>query len=118
MTRAPARKAVLILALCAQLAHAQDAGVSDAGFVPSIRFDDAIYALCPDAPLAERHDGGWFLPDLRERRVACIMDTCETDRSRRAREMAGAAPPPSWVWWAAGVVAAGAIGFAAGKLIK
>lgn len=119
--RRTARKATLALALCARLAFAQDAGASDAGAggaSPSIRFDDAIYALCPDAPKAEPVDGGWFLPELRERRVACLMNTCEADRSRRAQEMAGAAPPPSWVWWAVGVVAAGGIGFAVGKLIK
>lgn len=35
------------------------------------------YALCPDAPLAERVDGGWLVSDARDRRISCQRATCE-----------------------------------------
>lgn len=93
---------------------AADGGVSfDAGAPPS--FDGPLYATCPDAPPLEPLDGGWYLPRARGERLSCLMATCESDRSRREKESAVAAPPLWWVWMTTAAVAAGVAGFTIGR---
>ncbi len=36
-----------------------------------------LYTQCPDAPLAEVVDGGYFYPELRAARQNCKLTTCE-----------------------------------------
>ena len=83
-----------MLSLLAALLLAQP----DGGTSESAPFSNAIYAACPDpgdAGLAERVDGGWFLPEVRAQRVSCLLAACEEDRKVRTQTEPKA---PTWVW--------------------
>lgn len=54
---------------------AAGAGPADAG-APD---PDTLYG-CTDAPSAEQVDGGWYLPQLRAERVACLLAACRKHR--------------------------------------
>ena len=45
----------------------------------SSALDGGVRSLyqCPDAPVLERVDGGWFATDARIRRINCQLATCE-----------------------------------------
>lgn len=59
-------KTAALALLLALPAHAADGGL------------EAVWATCPDAPLAEGVDGGWFLSEARARRVECRLAACRT----------------------------------------
>lgn len=82
----------LVSALCAP-ALGQDGGIARAAY------------LCPDAPLAEKVDGGWFVSDEREKRVSCLMAACAADRDELEAQVAA---PVKWI------LASLALGFGAG----
>lgn len=79
---------LLILALVPTLALGQesDAGVEtpDAG-----RWSAAQYSDCPVTDeLAVRTDAGtWVMPDIRFRRVACLMESCRTHDELSTRRL-------------------------------
>lgn len=95
---------------------ATDGGVPpDAG---GLTFSDGLYASCPDAKdaPATQLDGGWFLPEVRAQRVACLMATCET--ARRGEKEIAATPPYWWVAASVAVVGALATGIGVGILVE
>lgn len=72
-----------------------DAGGAYVG--AAVTFTDTIYGTCPVAPPVQVLDGGWkLLSPERAARTACLMEICDTDRMRRAKEQA--AEPAPW-WW-------------------
>lgn len=75
------------------------------------RFSDVVYASCPDAsdagPAVEL-DGGWWLPDPRGPRVACLVESCEM----RREELEAQPASPAWVWLAVGLVVGVSVGVA------
>ncbi len=89
---------------------AVDGGVSAAA---PATFTDAIYGSCPDAPPSvdgsglALPDGGTsdlgsvLLPPLRSARIACLMETCDTDRMGKQKLLDGPAKPLWWVGWVA-----------------
>lgn len=79
---------------------------------------DSIYSTCPAAPPLQAIDGGWVMLFPRAARNACLFETCEADRSRRAAEKAESPPPTQWVVWATGIVMAASAGFSLGKALK
>ena len=108
---------MISLFTCIMLAQADgghDFTVSDAGTVQagvvSTKLTNStqstLYDTCPAAPPAQvifhqEEDGGFnnkwrLLPPERVSRIACIMETCEADRSRREKAMSEAPPPLSW----------------------
>lgn len=94
----------LVLALALSQAPA-DAGVSvDAGAELPANF----YAHCTEAPPLEPVDGGFFLPELRAQRIACMLVTSEREVVRVNNEK------PGWVPWVIGVGAGLAVGVATG----
>jgi len=90
---------------------ATDGGVSDAG----VRFDAALYGSCSEAPPLEPADGGFFMPELRARRLNCLMTTCEVDRREKEHLLVDMPPPPAWWLWASGVTAALVLGAIIGR---
>lgn len=77
------------------------AALPDGGLPPT--FSDTIYSSCPEAPPTVKLDGGWQLvPPERDQRIACLMDTCDTDRMLRKERAKAEANVPPW-WWAIGV---------------
>ena len=88
---------------------AVDGGVS----ALPVTFTDAVYASCPDAPPSidasgfQLPDGGTsdlgsvLLPPLRSARIACLMETCDTDRMGKQKLLDGPAKPLWWVGWVA-----------------
>lgn len=70
-------------------------------------FTDTIYSTCPVAPPVQVLDGGWVLsPPERAARVACLMEICDVDRTRRAKEQETAPAPNSWLVTAGAAVSA------------
>jgi hypothetical protein len=127
---------IIVAILVAQTAAGADAGIAgvdagivrvDAGIVAGdagvdagieyIPFNDEVYSVCPVAPPSERVDGGYFLPEMRAARNACLMATC--DRALfDERHPDQQKPPPGWVGYVlvgAGVVFG--IGFVVGKYV-
>lgn len=78
------RRAVPVLVLLAVLpAVGQDAGVPD--YQPAI---DREEYRCPDAEEeAVPLDGGWWVPDVRERRVTCLLASCAAHRDAIEAEL-------------------------------
>lgn len=108
-------KPFLVAVLVSQVAAAQAGPVTipDPGFVVAtpeapladVAAPDAgtgwaapLYQDCPTAPPALRSEGGWFYPDLRKRRVDCLMETCRThDELTSARLLTD--PTVLLPWW-------------------
>lgn len=67
---------------------APDAGPPDAG--PGI---EQLYTACPDAPPVVPVDGGYFTPDLRQRRENCRQAACEAFAVPKLAEEQGPAHP-------------------------
>lgn len=76
----------------------EQGGPVDAGTEEIATYTSPLYSTCPVAPPVQVLDGGWFLmsPE-RNVRIACLMTTCDVDRSRREKEQAQSAAPASWV---------------------
>ena len=93
--------------LLAALLAAPDGGLGD------------LYAACPDAPLAERVDGGWLVSDARDARLACQKAKCEAVATVA---LAPAEPEPSSASFVAVVIGAALVlvggGFALGWAAK
>jgi len=69
------------------------------------------YSQCPDAPLAVAVDGGFYLPELRAKRVACMLATCEENLKLKKDSSTFQTP---WLWVGVGVVSGIAAGFLGG----
>ena len=63
----------LALALLLAQAPLEDAGTPDSGVLLL-----ELYVKCPDAPLAEAVDGGYFFPTARLVRNNCKLAACES----------------------------------------
>lgn len=83
---------------------------------------ESLYVACPDAPLAEVVDGGYFVPEQRARRQTCQLSACEAFATPRLEQPAGDTSPGLVIALvAAGLVAAGlaaAGGYVAGRAAK
>jgi hypothetical protein len=66
----------LILAALLAQADVADAGVRQ------------LYSQCPDAPLVVAVDGGFFTPELRQRRENCKLAACEDYANAKLAESA------------------------------
>lgn len=78
---------LLLAALLAQ--DAPDAGAPDAGVLTV----ESLYTACPDAPPVVPVDGGYFTPDLRQRRENCRQAACEAFAAPKLAEEQGPAHP-------------------------
>ena len=103
----------------------------DAGSpAPYVSFSDSLYLSCPAAPpvmvVGESNRAGIASEILhgsfdryvlssepRQKRIACLMATCDEDRHRRAEEM-NIAPPWWWIALTSAVVVSAAAGFTIG----
>lgn len=85
----------LISIVLAQADGGHDFAVNDAGG----SYSAPLYETCPAAPPSLVLDGGFLLfPPERAARIACLMETCESDRMRREKAMRDA-PAEVPVWW-------------------
>ena len=110
-------RVVIALVLYALPAPAQDAGVlKDGGAVAD--FSAPLYRACLDAPPAEPGDGGWWMPQSRFERVACLMATCDVSRQLMKNEITNQPEPPGWLPWAAGIVTAVTVGVGIGRAAR
>lgn len=87
------------LALSALLLAAPDAGLE--------------YSHCPEAPVMSMVDGGYVLTDARASRLACIIATCESERTALRKEPEILSPPLAMVLTSLGL----GIGLAVGYVI-
>lgn len=70
-------KPIALTLLLALTAHAEpDAGTPISTQLP------LIYAVCPDAPLLEPVDGGYFMATQRAERLRCMQKGCEAYANR------------------------------------
>ena len=54
---------------------------------------ESLYTACPDAPVAEAVDGGYFLTDARARRQTCQQSACEAFAEPRLNPDPGTPSP-------------------------
>lgn len=100
------------LIMLAQADGGHDLAVDDAG-----TYTAQVYSTCPGAPPVQVLDGGWkLLPPERAERIACLMAVCESERDRRAKEMAATPPQPSWLVYVGTAASSFAAGFTLAKL--
>ena len=114
-----------------------DAGVwTVAAFDAGVSFDESLYATCPAAPpsvpvvwtnaggkdvlttvpAVDAGFTGWLaLPPMRSERLACLMETCESDRKARATAMNQTMPA---TWWQVGltVLTTSGVAYSLGRL--
>lgn len=67
--------------------------VADGGVLAPALTIESLYQACPDAPLAEIVDGGYFVPEGRARRQLCQQAACEAYAAPKLAEESG--PPTS-----------------------
>lgn len=82
-----------------------------------VSFGTPLYRSCAEAPPLEPVDGGFFLPELRARRLSCLLTTCETDRLEKARFISDSTAPLPWWAWAMGMSLTLGLGVLLGRLI-
>ncbi len=58
---------------------------------------EQLYTACPDAPLLVEVDGGYFTPELRQRRENCRMAACESYAQAHLAEAPASAASPGLV---------------------
>lgn len=92
-----------------------DGGAPDAGS-PSFS-TTPLYRSCSEAPPLEPVDGGFFMPELRARRLSCLLTTCETDRLEKARFISDLTTPLPWWAWTMGMSLTLGLGVLLGRLI-
>lgn len=103
------------------LAAILTADPTDAGIPPPSV--ESLYTACPDAPLAEVVDGGFFVPAQRARRQSCQLAACEDFAAPRlTTQPVGEASPGIVIALTGGGVAVavlvGVLSFFAGKASK
>lgn len=85
--------------------------VSDAGLLVAYDGGRQVDYQCPDAPLAERIDGGWVVSDARDERLHCLQAACERHRDELLAAVEKGEEPTPAVLTAVGLIGV-AIGIA------
>lgn len=87
---------------------AMDAGVFESDGGTSLTVPASFYSECVEAPPLVKTDGGFFMPQLRAERNACMLATCEASYVIETNNR------PGWVPWVIGVAASIGAGIAIG----